>query len=1145
MDLFAVVDQVMALLRQRGRVTYRALKVQFHLDDEQVDALKGELLYAYQGAVGEDGPGLVWTDGASATPAPTLKPEQPVDMGERPEEPLARRESPSAAQRAPDAERRQLTVLFCDLMDSTALARQLDPEEWREVVRAYQATCAEVIERFEGYIAQYLGDGLLVYLGYPQAHEDDPQRAVRAGLGMVEAIGKLNAQLQQDAGIRLAVRVGIHTGLVVVGAVGGSGRQEPLALGDTPNIAARLQGLAEPDAVVISAATHRLVQGYFACHDRGLHALKGVTAPVTVYRVLGDSGVQSRLELASPRGLTPFVGREPELTLLMERWGQVHEGRGQGVVVTGEAGIGKSRLLETFAAQLGRDTYTRLTFRGSPYAQQSALYPVIEHLQRSLPWPPTETPDADIGALVQVVRAHGWPLAEAVPLLAALLSVPLPEGRYCPLGWTPQRQKEETFALLIRWLLREAERQPVLAVWEDLHWADPSTLELLSRLLDYVPSARILTVLTGRPEFRPPWAPRPHLAQLTLNRLTRPQVEVMLRQLTGGKPLPPEVVQQIVTKTDGVPLFVEELTKMVLEAGWLREREDHYELVGAAPRLAIPATLHDSLMARLDRLATAKEVAQLGATVGREFSYEVLRAVAPMDEARLQRVLAQLVEAELLYQQGIPPQATYRFKHALIQEAAYQSLLKSTRQRTHQRIAQVLETQFPQTVEAQPELLAHHYTEAGLSQQAVVYWRRAGTRAIQASAHAEAIARLTKGLELLETLPDAAERTEQELMLLTALGVPLILTKGHAAPAVETTYARARELCRWVGETPQLFSTLLGLWRFYFTRGQFQTAHELEEQLLSIAESLQDPVLLLRAYHTLGEGLLHRGEFAQARARAEQGIALYDPQQHGSYLFSYGNDSGVACRCCAALALWVLGYPDQALERSRAALMLAQERAHPFSLTFALYEAALLHQFRRERPVTLELAERAMRVSTEQGFASWLAPGTIVQGWALSQQGQGEEGIAQMRHGLAAYLATGAELGRPRQLAMLAEAYGRVGQTVEGLAILAEALTAVHKTGGHSYEAELYRLKGELLLQQPAGNGDEAETCFRQALDVAYRQQAKSWELRAALSLSRLWQRQGKRAEAHALLMPIYNWFTEGFDTVDLQEATALIEELS
>jgi class 3 adenylate cyclase/predicted ATPase len=1144
MDLLAVIDQVIELLRSRGRVSYRVLKLQLQLDDEAIEALKDELIYAQHVAVDEEGRVLVWTGGPGARPAPASTLSRSGPSGRQAD--LLPEVIPRPADaRLPDAERRQLTVLFCDLVDSTMLASQLDPEEWREVVRAYQDTCAKVITRYEGHIAQYLGDGLLVYFGYPQAHEDDAQRAVRAGLGMVEAIGKLNAQLLPDTGIRLAVRVGIHTGLVVVGAVGGSGRQEPLALGDTPNIAARLQGLAAPDAVVISAATHRLVQGYFACHDRGLHALKGVTAPLTVYRVLGDSGVQTRLELASPRGLTPFVGREPEFTLLMERWGQVHEGRGQVVVLTGEAGIGKSRLLETFAAQLGRDAYTRLTFRGSPYAQQSALYPVIEHLQRSLQWPPTEAPDADIDALVRVVRAHGWPVAEAVPLLAALLSVPLPESRYPPLGWTPQRQKEEIFDLLIRWLLREAERQPVLAMWEDLHWADPSTLEFLSRILDHVPTARIFLVLTGRLEFRPPWAARSHLARLTLNRLTRPQVEVMLRQLTGGKPLPRTVVQQIVAKTDGVPLFVEELTKTVLESGWLQEREDHYELVGAAPPLAIPATLQDSLMARLDRLAAAKEVAQLGATVGREFSYEVLRAVAPMDEARLQRALARLVAAELLNQQGIPPQATYRFKHALIQEAAYQALLKSTRQRTHQRIAQVLETQFPQTVEAQPELLAHHYTEAGLYQPAVVYWRRAGTRAIQASAHAEAIAHLTKGLELLDTLTDAAERTEQELALLTALGVPLILTKGHAAPAVETTYARARELCRQVGETPQLFSTLLGLWRFYNARGQLQTAHELEEQLLSMAESLQDPVLLLRAYHTVGEGLLHRGEFTQARAHAEQGIALYDPQQHRSYLFSYGNDSGVACRCCAALALWVLGYPDQALERSGAALTLAQELAHPFSLTFALYEAALLHQFRRETPLTLELAEKAMRVSTEQGFASWLAPGTIVRGWALAQRGQGEEGIAQMRQGLAAYLAMGAELGRPRQLAMLAEAYGRVGQTAEGLAVLAEALTAVHKTGEQFYEAELDRLKGELLLQQPAGSGDEAETCFRQALDVAHRQQAKSWELRAAMSLSRLWRQQGRRDEARELLAPVYGWFTEGFDTADLQEAQALLEALA
>jgi tetratricopeptide (TPR) repeat protein len=981
----------------------------------------------------------------------------------------------------------------------------------------------------------------------PQCHVENRDTAKFCD----ECVGKLKAQLQQDIGIQLAIRVGIHTGLVVVGAMGESGRQEPLALGDTPNIAARLQGLAEPDAVVISAATQRLVQGYFACHDRGLHALKGVTAPRAVYRVLGDHGIRSRLEAASPRGLTPFVGREPELTLLLERWGQVHEGRGQVVVLTGEAGIGKSRLLDTFTARLGGDAYTRLTFRGSPYAQQSALYPVIEHLQRSLPWTPTEAPEAKIDILVQVVQAYGWPVAEAVPLLAALLSVPLPEGRYLPLAWTPQRQKEETFDLLIRWLLREAERQPALAVWEDLHWADPSTLELLSRILDQVPTARILMMLTGRPEFHPPWVPRSHLAQLTLNRLTPPQGEAMLRQLTGGKPLPAAVVQQIVTKTDGVPLFVEELTKMVLESGWLREREDHYELIGAAPQLAIPATLHDSLMARLDRLAAAKEVAQLGATLGREFPYEVLQAIAPVDEARLQRALARLVEAELLYQRGMPPQATYRFKHALIQEAAYQSLLKSTRQQAHQRIAQVLETQFPQTVEAQPELWAHHYTEAGLSQQAVVYWQRAGKRALQASAHAEAIAHLTKGLELLMVLPETAERTQQELTLQIALGSTLMAIKGYAAPEVVQAYARARELCRQVGATPQLFEVLMGLCIFYQGRAEFETARELAEQLLRLAQSVQDPALLLWAHNNMGYLVHLMGEFVLARSHLEQSLTFYDPQQHRSYGFVF--DPGVDGLCMSAQVLLTLGYPDQARKKSQEALTLARDLAHPFSLTAALRSAASLHRLRGEQQIAQALQEECIALCREQGFAQELALGTVLHGRDLAKQGHGEAGIAQMRQGLAALRATGTETELPWLLSMLAAACGNIGRAEEGLLLVDESLAMVHRTGKRLDESGLYRLKGELLLKSrghslaSAGRSleSEVEDCFQQALEVARHQQAKSFELRAALSLSQLWRQQGKRADARQLLAEIYGWFTEGFDTADLREARALLEALS
>jgi predicted ATPase len=738
---------------------------------------------------------------------------------------------------------------------------------------------------------------------------------------------------------------------------------------------------------------------------------------------------------------------------------------------------------------------------------------------------------------------YGLPLAEAVPLFAALLSLPL-GADYAPLTVSPERQKQQTLQALLTILLRIAAQQPVLFVMEDLHWVDPTTLEFLSLLVDQGPTARLLALLTFRPDFRPPWTGRSHLTQITVNRLPRRPAAEIIGQVAHGKALPSEVIEQVLVKTDGVPLFVEELTKMVLESGLLREREDRYELTGPLPAPAIPTTLHDSLMARLDRLAMVKGLAQLGATLGREFSYELLQAVSPWDEGTLQQGLHQLVAAEFLYQRGLPPQATYRFKHALIQDAAYQSLLKSTRQRYHQRIAQVLAEHFPETAETQPELLAYHYTEAGLIAQAIAYWQRAGERAIERSAHAEAISHLTAALELLRTLPDTAERAQQELDVQIALGIPLVLTKGHSAPEVEVTYARARELCRQVGDTRQLFSALLGLRRSYYMRGELQAAHNLGEQLLRLAERLDDQGLRAQAHMMLGEVLLRLGEFAQARAHLEQGMALYDRQQHRAEVFHYGNDTEVCCRAFVAEALWVLGYRDQARQRIEEALAWAQELAHPFSLVIALRHAARLHQFRREPHSAHERAEAAIALSQEQGFMQFLADATILRGWALAEQGQVAEGLAQLRQGVAAWQATGAHQ-RSYHATWLAGAYGKVGQPEAGLRVLTEALAAVEATRERFAEAELSRLTGELLLAQSAEHHAAAETCYQQALAVARRQQAKSWELRAAMSLSRLWQQQDKRAEAYDLLAPIYGWFTEGFDTADLQEAKALLEELS
>ena len=747
---------------------------------------------------------------------------------------------------------------------------------------------------------------MLVYFGYPQAHEDDAARAIRAGLEIVSALDQARGQFLQP----VHVRIGIHTGLVVVGQMGGGSRHEQLALGETPNIAARVQGKAEPDEVVISAATQRLVAGLFETEDQGRHELKGISTPQPLYRVTAESAAQSRFEVTVRSGLTPLVGREEEVQFLHQRWTQAQAGNGQAVLVSGEPGIGKSRLVQELKNWVTQEGATRIEFRCSPYHQNSALYPVIEHLQRLLQFARDDTAETKLAKLQQGLAAYRFSSVDTVPLLAALLSLP-PPADSPPLTLSPQKQKEKTQETLVRWLFEEAEQTVVAWTWEDLHWADPSSLELLTLCLDQIPTTQMLALFVFRPEFTPPWGTHSYLGQLTLSRLDRPQVAGMVERMTGGRALPIEVVEQVADKTDGVPLYVEELTKMVLESGLVRPVNGHYELTGPLSALAIPSTLQDSLMARLDRLATAKDVAQLGATIGREFSYELLQTVCPLDAETLQHGLKQLVESELIYQRGLPPQATYLFKHALVQDTAYQSLLKSTRQQVHHQIAQALEKRFAETVETQPELVARHYTEAGLIEQALPYWQQAGQRASRRFANAEAIGHLTTGLELLKTLPDSPERTQQELALLSILGPVLMLTKGWAAPEVKAVYTRREELCEQMGETPQLYSVWHGLRAFYFIRAEHTTGLELAERLLRLAQRFHDPALVLEAHMSLMFTLVYMGEFAQAREHCEEGIAIYDPKQHHALSFQYGGfDPGEACLSYAGLALFALGYPD-------------------------------------------------------------------------------------------------------------------------------------------------------------------------------------------------------------------------------------------
>jgi predicted ATPase len=711
---------------------------------------------------------------------------------------------------------------------------------------------------------------------------------------------------------------------------------------------------------------------------------------------------------------------------------------------------------------------------------------------------------------------------------------------------SPQRQRQKTLETITAILLELAEHQPVLFILEDLHWTDPTTLEWLSLVIEQIPTTSILTVLTCRPHFQPAWHHRSYLTEMTLNHLSHAQVEQIVTDLTDGKTLPQEVLQQILAKTDGVPLFVEEMTKAILESGHLKETDGHYALTGAFSTLAIPATLQDSLMARLDRLVTAKAVAQYAAVIGRQFSYELLQAVSPGDGAMLQQELGRLVEAEIVYQRGLPPQAIYMFKHALIQDAAYQSLLKSTRQQYHQHIAQVLASHFPETAEAESELLAHHYTEAGLPEQAVPAWQRAGQQAIARSAYLEAIAHLTKGLEVLQTVPESPARLQQTLALHLSLASALSIARGgRAASDVQQAYSRAYALCQQVGEPPQVFQALRGLCMFALTRGELARGLDLAEELLSLAQRWGDPAFEVPAHFVLGIMLLWQGESVAARDHLEASLRLYDPQQHRDHVVLYGLDSQVAGGANLGVVLWTLGAADQALEHLHRARALAQELAHPNTLQYALTFTAIGHHCRREARDVQAQAELALALINEHGLArNFLAMATCLQGWALVAQGQWEVGLAQMRQGLVVHEASDQAAQRPWLLGMLAEACMHAGQREEGLRLVTEALWRVQQSGERAWEAELSRLKGELLLRQ-ARPPEEAEGCFQHALDVARRQQAKSWELRATMSLARLWQRQGQRAEARELLAPVYGWFTEGFDTADLHEAKALLDALA
>lgn len=1049
---------------------------------------------------------------------------------------------PSVSVDAPTAERRQITVLWCHFVLSPAPSETLDQEDLYHVMQQVQEFCAAVMQRFDGRMAQHLSDGLVVYFGHPLAHEDDARRAVYAGLNLIQEGEMLAQELKKQGRLSFTVSIGIHTGVVVLRVLDTHTPLQSLALGDTPRVAAQLANLAAANTVVMSPASFRLVEGYVVVHPLGCHILDDPAESLAVYQAIREHASQNRLDAARGHGFTPFVGRQQEVELLHERWVQSQEDMGQIVIISGEPGIGKSRLVDVFRESSGE--MVSFECRCSPYTQHSALYPLIDLVQRCLAWPPEASPQHKLQTLEEMLRTAGLSLTTAVPLLAPLLSLVLP-SRYPALTLEPALQKQYTFETLLAWVLHHTERQPLCLVVEDLHWVDPSTMEFLTLLASQMPMARMLVLVTCRSEFVPPWTGSSYVTHMTLSRLTQTQAEQMMTRVTDGKALPLEVRQQLLEKTNGVPLFVEEMTKMVVESGLVKEKGNEYALVGSLPTFTIPATLQDLLMDRLDRQGEGKLVAQLGATLGGEFPYGVLAAISPLDEATLHDGLARLVNAEILYQRGLPPQAHYLFKHALIQDTAYQSLLRQTRQHYHAQIAHVLEDRFPEIVETQPELVAHHCTEAGLHSQATTYWHRAGQRASARAAHMEAIAHLRRGLAVVEKLPVTSERLQHELVLCLALGVAYIATEGYAAPSVKQSYERARECGRQLGDTEQLFTILRGLWMCSLVRGELHTAYELSKELLQLAQRQRDTKLVVEAHRALGSSLLVRGDHMAAWSHLTKAMEVYDPQLHRTLAQNYGQDTGVMSLVYVAWSLWLRGYPDQALQKIRMALHLAQQLKHTFSLVCALFFAALLHQCRRESDAVQEQVERSMTLARQYKFPVYISMAEMFQGWVLVQRGQGEAGIAQIYQGLTAYRATGAEMGLPYMLALLTAAYLHEGKLTDSLATIVEALDLVDRHGEYWWEAELHRLQAVCLWRHSSPDVAEVERLLHHAIAIAHRQHAKSLELRAALDLSRCWQRQGKGRQARDMLANVYQWFQEGFETPDLQEARALLATLS
>ena len=1056
-----------------------------------------------------------------------------------------------ASPRAAPAERRQVTAMFCDIIDSTALSGRFDPEDWRNMITGYRDTCRRMTERYDGFVANYSGDGIMVYFGYPKAHEDDAERAVRAGIEIVRAFtNRSDAQAEP-----LAVRIGIATGIVVVGDPSGDSTGEAaFATGQTPNLAARLQSAAPRNSLVIGASTRSLLRAKFEYEDLGHKELKGLLEPTQVWRVVGPSRIESRFAAGADMRLTPLVNREKEIELLLARWQQAKECNGQLVFLSGEPGIGKSRITQELRERIAGHRRYQVSFQCSPYYTSTPFYPFSEQLKSIIGIDREGSPARWLGNLEAAVAATTDRTALVVPLLAILLSVDV-GPQYEPLDLSPQRQKDETVTALVDFFMGLAHDQPVLMIFEDAHWIDPTSREVLDLLVDRIKDTSILVVVTGRPEFQTTWSSHSHITSLTLNRLGRRLRATMVACVAGAKKLPEEIVDEIIVKTDGVPLFVEELTKAVLESNRLREKDGRYTLSGPLRELAIPATLTNSLMARLDRMEHFKQVAQIGATIGRTFSYQLLLAVAETPAERLELALGHLEDAGLIIRRGHAPVAIYSFKHALVQDAALSSLLHSDRKELHGRIAAALVCLYPERVEREPELLAHHLTEAGQSEEAVEFWLKAGTRAASTRANLEAITHLRRGLEILQSNRDMPNCEKIELALRIKLGVPLIAAMGFAVQEVEENYARAQELGRNLDDEQRTFAATRGLWVCYFIRADLRRAHLLGDQLLELAErahgggaakeACQSTGLVIEAHRALGQTQLYEGGFLAARKHFECGISLYNADLHRSLVEAHGIDPGIVCLSYLGYALWFLGYPNQAREWNERALVSAKGTRHPFSVAFAMTFTAYLCQHLGDVEGARDHAQSAMTISSEHGFRHWKYQSMMLRGWALAELGQVAEGLSEIRLGLEEYETMDSSLASSWFRCLLAKAYEKAGRPDAALRALDDACVTAESTGERFYLAEIYRLQGEMTLAHEApGSVTTAEERFGSSLAVAREQGALSFELRTSVSLARLWRKLGRLQDTAELIRPISGKFREGHDSIDVKAAVRLITEL-